>query len=593
MNRPIPQDESFSAFFKRMGKSVVSFKNLHFAKLCPAALCGLLLTAPRVAADADASPGGFPTVRVDLQGQTLLQNPPFDQPFLLTGKVPQTTRRVEVRYQEFLSQVGTIGQAPANLASFDDRVATLLESELADAASARSAAELQQLYDQVAEIFIQEALNARRQATTPLLGGLTAPLKWAWDYLPPWNWENWVSAGQATALTVAAPGTLLERPASHDIAHSAFGGAVNAVAGAATYEARQKALDHLKRRLANAAGEARLMRQPLNRSSAPPLRWVRLEDTGTASPAAAAPSGKADALGQTSSPTDLALLADALPPAWNRLPTRQGSASSQQEFRVQVPALEARRLYHFTITFERQLSASETRAFARQAARQWPRDLAPSEQRQQAIHALVRRSLRQALDDGTAVVQHPGAAIARQARHIPAKAAGAELEALLADLVRQTYVRQTTTVIAATEANDYVSADLGALYAGDIDKGVGYIGVNFYLRPVNKAVPLIQRGGFLRRFSLNLGLTLQSIEDGRRTRDDLFFGKALTVGAGYRLSQYVRASAGALLLRQRDPDTFPLTNDKSLALTPYAALSFDMDLGGQLKGLGQVLSFLK
>jgi len=110
---------------------------------------------------------------------------------------------------------------------------------------------------------------------------------------------------------------------------------------------------------------------------------------------------------------------------------------------------------------------------------------------------------------------------------------------------------------------------------------------------VNKGVPLSQKGGWLRRFAFSAGLTLNSIEDRRGIRSDLFFNQALVLGAGYRISQYWRVGGGSLVFRERDPDSYPLTSKKRTALTPYVGLTFDADTGQQLKGIGGLFDFLK
>lgn len=170
------------------------------------------------------------------------------------------------------------------------------------------------------------------------------------------------------------------------------------------------------------------------------------------------------------------------------------------------------------------------------------------------------------------------------------------LEAMVAVFQRvleHNSIENRTTLLVDTMANNYVSADAGLVYAGALKKASVYLGTNLYLRPVDKGVPLSQKGGVLRRFAFNVGLTLQSIADDRRTRDDLFLNQALVLGAGYRLSQYLRAGGGALVFWERDPDTFPLTRTRRAAMTPYVGLSFDLDMGSQLKGIGSLFDFLK
>ena len=149
------------------------------------------------------------------------------------------------------------------------------------------------------------------------------------------------------------------------------------------------------------------------------------------------------------------------------------------------------------------------------------------------------------------------------------------------------------TILSDTEADNYVSADIGMIYAADIGKSASYIGFNYYLLPVNKDVPLSQRGGFLRRFAFSFGITLNGIEDDRGTRENLFKKHALVVGCGYRVSQYIRTGVGILLFRERDPETFPLTEKTHIAYTPHFSVTFDINVGKHVKGIGNLFDFLK
>ena len=51
-----------------------------------------------------------------------------------------------------------------------------------------------------------------------------------------------------------------------------------------------------------------------------------------------------------------------------------------------------------------------------------------------------------------------------------------------------------TTVDGRTARNNYISADAGVLFAGDIGIGGLYLGSNIYFRPVNKDAPLSEAG---------------------------------------------------------------------------------------------------
>jgi len=129
----------------------------------------------------------------------------------------------------------------------------------------------------------------------------------------------------------------------------------------------------------------------------------------------------------------------------------------------------------------------------------------------------------------------------------------------------------------------YVSLDAGLVWGSQIEKVVPYAGANIYFRPVNRDTPLRQRDSFGRRFSMTIGLTVSSIaDDNKATRDDLFGNQSLLFGAGYRLTDAVRISGGALIFERQDPN--PLISHKRLGTVPYIAMSFDVDVAKSFLG---------
>lgn len=149
----------------------------------------------------------------------------------------------------------------------------------------------------------------------------------------------------------------------------------------------------------------------------------------------------------------------------------------------------------------------------------------------------------------------------------------------------------TSTGSFSTRAKNHVSMDVGILYSGDAGEVLPYFAANFYLRPVNRDVPLAQVGGLGRRFSIMVGVTYSSIheeENGRVLRDDLFGSQALVVGAGLRLTDAARVSVGALVYQENDPN--PLVDDLSLAADPFFAVSFDWDVRSLLGPLGTAIT---
>ena len=134
------------------------------------------------------------------------------------------------------------------------------------------------------------------------------------------------------------------------------------------------------------------------------------------------------------------------------------------------------------------------------------------------------------------------------------------------------------TIEGRTSQKNHISADVGLLYAGDIDTGAVYVGTNIYFRPINTDAPLSEPGSIGRRLALTVGITLSPIGDENdRTRSDLFWNQSLVLGAGYRLTSSIRAGAGALIFLESDPN--PLITERNVATTWYVSFSFDLDVG--------------
>ena len=79
----------------------------------------------------------------------------------------------------------------------------------------------------------------------------------------------------------------------------------------------------------------------------------------------------------------------------------------------------------------------------------------------------------------------------------------------------------STTGSFETQSRNDISADAGVACAPQLSSCSTYLGTNIYFRPINKAAPLNQFGGFFqtldRRVSVTLGLTVQGIGDGGKT----------------------------------------------------------------------------
>jgi len=135
----------------------------------------------------------------------------------------------------------------------------------------------------------------------------------------------------------------------------------------------------------------------------------------------------------------------------------------------------------------------------------------------------------------------------------------------------------TRTAEGRTAQKNYVSADAGILYAGDIGIGALYLGSNIYFRPVNKDASLGEFGSLGRRLAVTVGLTVSSVSDENNlTRSDLFWNQSLVLGGGYRITSSLRGGGGAIVFREANPN--PLITKRSPAVTWYVSFSFDLNV---------------
>jgi hypothetical protein len=131
----------------------------------------------------------------------------------------------------------------------------------------------------------------------------------------------------------------------------------------------------------------------------------------------------------------------------------------------------------------------------------------------------------------------------------------------------------------------YISADFGGavpIFPGGGASLAIYAGVNFYFDSVDKEVPLAVDDSFGKRFSLMLGMTLNTIQDSRGTTSGIIGGNSVLLGVGFRLTDYIRVGGGVAGFKQRDPN--PAVNEThQLRLAPYISASVDLDVVGIVK----------
>jgi hypothetical protein len=143
---------------------------------------------------------------------------------------------------------------------------------------------------------------------------------------------------------------------------------------------------------------------------------------------------------------------------------------------------------------------------------------------------------------------------------------------------------QGTTPAAA----NYASVDAGVLIAGPSGGTtsqpiiVPYLGLNVYFTPVDRTIPVSQLAGtwamrnVWQRVSLTLGSSLATPSVPGRSLSAPFAGVYPIAGVGYRLTQFIRVSAGAIFYTMADIN--PASGAEHLSAAPFVAGSLDIDV---------------
>ncbi len=127
-----------------------------------------------------------------------------------------------------------------------------------------------------------------------------------------------------------------------------------------------------------------------------------------------------------------------------------------------------------------------------------------------------------------------------------------------------------------TRSTWYLSADIGLGFAPRLKSAFPYAGGNIYFRPVNKEAPLSLRGSFGRRFSAMVGASFSTDLEKPGQIANSLGTRMLLIGVGFRLTDILRAGAGAVVVKALDPNPL-LTGDLGVQLTPFFSLSIDWD----------------
>lgn len=155
------------------------------------------------------------------------------------------------------------------------------------------------------------------------------------------------------------------------------------------------------------------------------------------------------------------------------------------------------------------------------------------------------------------------------------------------------YTQSISDVV--SEKNPYIGLDFGLSYIPGYEQLFFYEGVNFYFAPVNKDAPLsnfsLKRASFRewlsKRFSLHFGLTQSLIEVGNKRYAPLLKGlnSSLLAGVGLRINRLVRLNLGYIFFYEKDNN--PIVDNNHFTAMPQVAITFDLNVGKALGGLGK------
>jgi len=539
------------------------------------AIVFLLLAPPGPATRAGA--GDFDEVPLDVASGVFGRRLPFDVPFVVTGRAPAGTTRVEVRFDEAGASTTSTSSSPlVSGVDADGRFRVLMEPVRSGRRfvyrltfERRLPATAVPIFRAAVEAVLRRDLagggepgDARAAATVSAL--VTA-------------YEQSLNQGQVVTtprgeVRIESRGPLLDSLGTEDaraqeLARLAEGVSRTQAERSAALERYAETAPSLLRELERVAATSSLLRlvealearpesDPRNPRSPvflPPASR-RLVSAGAAQLAALAegrtPDGPALGLRDAATPED----ADAFRERYRQ------TAEDLQGLRewLQGLVLESTGMGRLAGALapgdiEQLAALARYDAGPIRRAEQWAETLQVYAHEVQTALAARERALSRAADE---VVAQAETAVLR--------------ETLVTDSV-------------SSEGGVYVSLDLGVLYPPELDGATLTVGANVYFAPVNKRAPL-RANRIRQRLALTFGLTVTNMRREEETRWENLLGEKsnLFVGLGYRLTRSLRLGGGFVLFSKNDEN--PLVDERSVAVTPYVSLSFDVDLVGAFKG---------
>lgn len=171
--------------------------------------------------------------------------------------------------------------------------------------------------------------------------------------------------------------------------------------------------------------------------------------------------------------------------------------------------------------------------------------------------------------------------------------------AIRQSLIEDVIVKNTFTVKASNTTYDanflnnsksYITLDIGAAYVGKVDRISWYTGINIFLRPVDKSIPLSSYHGLknqlLVRTSILIGVSLASIEK-ENVRKGLIDDKALVLGAGFRVWSFLKINGGFFCHYRYDQNPVVDLQRYHFSTSPFVSFSIDADVKTLFSGISQ------
>lgn len=114
-----------------------------------------------------------------------------------------------------------------------------------------------------------------------------------------------------------------------------------------------------------------------------------------------------------------------------------------------------------------------------------------------------------------------------------------------------------------------------------------FFGVRFNLTPIDPDIAFrrLRYKTFWHRSSISIAYSPITLADGK-TRSDLYDGMNFLLGYGFRFSNAINLTAGAVMYKREHPD--PFITKQQLAVAPYLALSVDFDVVDAIKHIKEL-----